>query len=127
MKRTIPIAALALAGCATASGDAAGRPGEPARVAYGGLHQNIRVGHLIVRPVAVTEDSRCPVGVTCVWGGRVVLRVRVTGMGGDQTISSIEALALPRGGALELISVTPARTAGRPDTPAPYRFGFRRR
>ena len=120
------VVALALAGCATAPGDAAGSPGDAA-IAYGGLNQDIRVGGLTVRPLTVTEDSRCPANVVCVWAGRVVLRLRVSGMAGDQVISSMTPLALPGGGALELASVSPARMTGRPGTPAPYRFGFRRR
>lgn len=124
MKSMIPAAMLALAGCAT-PGDA-GQSGAVATLAYGTLNQNIRVGELVVRPLAVTEDSRCPADVVCVWGGRVLLRLRVSGLG-ERTISSIEPLALPGGGALELASVAPPRMTGRPGTPAPYRFGFRRR
>lgn len=126
MKPMTLLAALALAGCST-TGDSAGRPASEAGLAYGGLNQNIRVGRLVVRPLAVVEDSRCPANVVCVWAGRVVLRVRVSGMAGDQTVSSIAPLALPGGRSLELASVAPPRTTGRPDTPAPYRFGFRRR
>jgi hypothetical protein len=48
-------------------------------------------------------------------------------MMGDQVISTIAPLALPGGGVLELTHVAPARIAGRPETPAAYRFGFRRR
>lgn len=121
------VAALALAGCATAPGDAAGRPGDNGALAYGGLNQNIRVGRLVVRPLRVTEDSRCPADVTCVWAGRVVLRARISGMAGEHTISSIAPLALPGGGVLELASVAPPRMSARRGTPAPYRFGFRRR
>ncbi len=122
MIKALLIATLALAGCA-APGDAAGRPG--GGLAYGGLNQNIRVGGLTVRPLAVAEDSRCPANVVCVWAGRVVLRVRVSGLAGDQSVSSVAPLALPRGGVLELVSVGPPRMAGHPGTPAPYRFGFR--
>ncbi len=131
--RALLIAMFGLAGCMAADG-AGGvqpapqqRPPDSPALSYGGLNQNIRVGGLVVRPLAVTEDSRCPVNVVCVWAGRVVLRVRVSGLSGDQTISSIEPLALPGRGVLELVSVTPARRAGRPSAPARYRFGFRRR
>jgi hypothetical protein len=126
MRRTILIAALALAGCATGPGDAAARAGDDGALAYGGLNQTIRVGGLTVRPLAVTEDSRCPADVACVWAGRVVLRARVSGMAGEQAISSIAPLALPGGGRLELASVAPRRLSARPGTSAPYRFGFRR-
>lgn len=126
MKRTILIAALALAGCATGPGDAAAGPGVGGALAHGGLNQNIRVGGLTVRPLAVTEDSRCPADVACVWAGRVVLRARVSGMAGDQSISSIAPLVLPGGGRLELASVAPRRLSARSGASVPYRFGFRR-
>ena len=125
----VPLAILmALTACAAQSPPPqAARPADDPALSYGGLNQDIRVGGLNVRPLAVTEDSRCPVNVTCIWAGRVALRVRVSGMAGDQVVSTMAPLDLPRGGALELASVTPARMTGRPGTPAPYRFGFRRR
>lgn len=127
MRRTILIAALALAGCATGPGEAAAGPGDRDALAYGGLNQTIRVGDLTVRPLAVTEDSRCPANVACVWAGRVVLRLRVSGMANEQEISTIAPLALPGGGRLELASVAPPRSSVRVGTAGPYRFGFRRR
>lgn len=130
MTRTILIAALALAGCVAAPDSAGGvepprRPPDQPGVAYAQLNETVRIGNLTVRPLAVTEDSRCPSNVVCVWAGRVVLRVRVSGIG-ERTISSIEPLALSGGGTLELASVWPPRVHG--ERPAgPYRFGFRRR
>jgi hypothetical protein len=102
-------------------------PPDDSSLSYGGLDQNIRVGPLIVRPLAVTEDSRCPADVTCVWSGRLVMRARVSGMTGLQTISSIAPLALPGGGRLELVSVWPPRLGTASEPRPPYRFGFRRR
>lgn len=97
------------------------------RLAYGGLNENIRVGNLTVRPLAVAQDSRCPADVTCVWSGQLVLRLRVSGMRGLQTVSTIRPLALPGGRRLELASVSPARLR-HPNGPRPaFRFGFRRR
>jgi hypothetical protein len=131
MTRIILATALALASCVGAPGDAGGRepprrPPELLGVSYGELNEVVRVGGLTVRPLAVVEDSRCPSNVTCVWAGRVVLRVAISGMGGTPTISSIEPLALPGGGALVLESVWPPRVHGEPPA-GPYRFGFRRR
>lgn len=125
----IPLAILfALSACAAQSPpQQTSRPADDPAFSYGGLNPDIRVGGLTVRPLAVTEDSRCPVNVTCVWAGRLVLRLRVSGMAGEQVVSTMAPLELADGGALELASVTPARTAGRPGTPRPYRFGFRRR
>lgn len=124
MKHFALTALLALAACA---GPSAARSAAEARLSYGRLNEDIRVGGMTIRPLTVVEDSRCPAAVACVWGGRVVLRLRVAGMRGDQTISSIAPLTLPGGGVIELASVAPPRTNGRPRIPLPYRFGFRRR
>lgn len=126
MKQTILIAMLALAGCVGAAGgsEPPRRPPELPGVAYGEIGETIRVGNLTVRPLAVVEDSRCPSNVTCVWAGRVVVRVRISSLG-ERTVSSIEPLALPHGGRLELESVWPPRVHGEPMA-GPYRFGFRR-
>ncbi|MGQ0660529.1 hypothetical protein [Sphingosinicella sp.] len=131
MKRAILIGALALAGC-VAGGASAPAPAHPEQppddpaLSYGGLNEDIRISGLVVRPLAVTEDSRCPVNVTCVWAGRVVLRARVSGLSGEQDISSIEPLVLPDGGTLDLAQVWPPRFQAE-DILIPYRFGFRRR
>jgi hypothetical protein len=131
MNRALLIALLALAGCMAApEGVATPRPERPPddpALSYGGLNEDIRVGGLVVRPLAVTEDSRCPVNVTCVWSGRLVLRARISGVRGEAAISSIEPLAVPGGGRLELASVWPPRVHGGEGPRPPYRFGFRRR
>lgn len=133
MIRTLLVAALALAGCMAAPQGANGgqplpspRPPDNPALSYGGLGQDVRVGGLTVRPLAVIEDSRCPQDVDCVWSGQLVLRLTVSGMAGEQRISSIRPLDLPGGGRLALESVWPPRYHGRPMT-GPYRFGFRRR
>jgi len=124
---------LALTGCMAAPDDAnrgpppaPQRPADDPALSYGGLNQDISVGGLTVRPLEVTEDSRCPINVDCVWSGRLVLRARISGMAGEQEISSIAPLALPGGGTLVLESVWPVRVHGAPMA-EPYRFGFRRR
>ena len=38
--------------------------------------------NLKIEFVEVTEDSRCPKGVTCIWAGRVVAKVKIS-MDGD--------------------------------------------
>lgn len=109
------------------------RPGAATDVpglVYGRLNQDIRVGRITVRPLAMVRDSRCPMGwnprrkLFCAWQGDYVLRVRVSGMRGEQQVTTMAGLALPRGRRLELIDVQPRPpfTEGRPST---YRFGFR--
>lgn len=49
-----------------------------------GLGQQVRVAEgVYVMPLAVLEDSRCPAHVQCIWGGRLMLSVRVTAGGKD--------------------------------------------
>lgn len=137
MTRFGPISMLVLAGCAAQSGaqpviDMSQMPTPPQvrlladapGVSYGRLGEDIRMGGLVVRPLRVTEDSRCPVNVTCVWAGRVVLSVRVSGLAGEQVVSTMAPLRLPSGAVLELASVWPLRYHG-VEAREPYRFGFR--
>lgn len=45
--------------------------------------------NLSIKPVEVVEDSRCPEGVTCVWAGRLVVKLLISsGLGVSE--SSIE-------------------------------------
>ncbi|MEQ1617807.1 MAG: hypothetical protein ABL883_05635 [Terricaulis sp.] len=145
--RAFLIAALALAGCAHAP-DASAPPPQPASqlaqdigaenerldrelgadgVFAAGIGETADLGGgLIVRPLAVIEDSRCPVDVMCVWAGRLVLRANVSGVERELTLG--QQLATPNG-ALVLTVARPAPRHNRPEgeTSRPsYRFGFRR-
>lgn len=85
VRRTLaPLAlALAAAGCANGSGDTATQPQGP--VAY---TVTLAPGQkLTLAPLALTlaylqaSDSRCPVGVTCVWAGHASIVLRVSQAG----------------------------------------------
>ena len=91
-------------------------------VVTAGLNETADLGDgLTVRPLAVVEDSRCPVDVTCVWAGRLRLRVNISGSDTELTLGAPD-------GAVVLAAVTPPPIAHWPaNTPKPaYRFGFRR-
>lgn len=90
-----------------------------------GLGQLAYVGGPRVMPERVIEDSRCPVGKTCVWPGRVVLRAIVYGGAWSKPVDL--ALGVPTDiadGKLTLVAVTPARLAGRSARTRPSRFAF---
>jgi hypothetical protein len=91
------------------------------------LNEEVRIGDMFVRPVEVLEDSRCPVDVTCVWAGRVRLRVAVSGSG--ELFMEINRPATVSGGQhLSLVAVSPLNWARPPagvDPNAPRRFAFR--
>ena len=67
---------LLLAGCASTA-DVKARLGEEISLSIG---QSVAITgeDLEIRFVEVSEDSRCPKGVTCVWEGRVVAVVEIT-------------------------------------------------
>ena len=121
IKATIPLAAAALllAGCVTT------RTNEDGSV-DARLGQTVNVGGPRVTPLAVLEDSRCPMEARCVWAGRVRLSVRVsTGAGSAvREIASDKQLQVADG-QLELANVMPPRSVRGPIKPADYRFSFR--
>ena len=77
-----------------------------------------------VEPLRVLEDSRCPVDVSCVAAGRLVLSARVRDHARTQTVKL--TLGMPQkvgSGRLTLERVTPERTA-KGINPRRYRFGI---
>jgi len=78
---------------------------------------------------AVTEDSRCPTDVVCVWAGNARISLRVTAAGTDSAIALNTGLE-PRSATvsrfrLELRGLIPAPRAGTPATPDAYRATLR--
>jgi hypothetical protein len=90
-----------------------------------GLGETVQVGSLLATPRAVTEDSRCPVNVQCVWAGRVIVRTRIDGSGWSETVPLTfgEAYAT-HGTTITLVSVRPDKYAQRDIPSAEYRFIF---
>jgi hypothetical protein len=77
---------------------------------------------------AVTEDSRCPSDVTCVWAGRAVLSLSVTPASGSGTATSttitIGQTISTDTLSITLDEVTPYPTAGKKIADGEYRFTF---
>lgn len=88
------------------------------------IGQAVQLGGMQITPLAVVEDSRCPATVSCVWAGRVVLRVGIVAHG----TKAVHVLALGKPLRIDrhlvtLETVTPAKTiAG--VAPNAYRFTF---
>ena len=117
MKAAFVFIALAVAGCATIPLANAGPTA--------GLGQVAITNGLRVRPVAVVEDSRCPINAVCVWAGRLVVRSEVIGGSWRQT----RDLELGKGqqiadGTLALVSAEPSKVGGAETDPRSYRFTF---
>lgn len=96
---------------------------------YAAIGQTVTVGGPRITPLAVLEDSRCPMNARCVWAGQVRLRVRIeSGRGGEVEMTSGKPVSVTDG-ALELVDVRPDKSAGSQNNgavaPSAYRFGFR--
>jgi hypothetical protein len=120
MKTALSFAVLALVSCSTvpASGGTTGTP-------TAALGQTAQVGSLRVRPIAVVEDSRCPINAMCVWAGRIVVRTEIRGRRWKQ----VRDLELRKeqpiaDGQIRLTEAAPSKLADQPIKPWDYRFTF---
>jgi len=116
----LPALFLSLSGCATVP------PGTDG-ITRLGIGQTGTVDGPKVTPLAVLEDSRCPINARCVWAGQVRLRIRVTLGAGSREHEIVTGKPLQiADGQLELVEVEPGRVAGEGSAkPLKYRFGFR--
>ena len=116
MKAFAVLAMLALAGCATVPA-----PASPTA----GLGQWAIADGLRVRPLAIVEDSRCPINAICVWAGRLVVRTEVAGGNWRETRDLELRKPVPiADGQLTLVEAAPSKMADQPIAPGDYRFTF---
>jgi hypothetical protein len=94
-------------------------------IARAGLHQRVYVDGPYVTPLAVLEDSRCPMNARCVWAGRTRLTVKIDLGSRSETreISSDKPIQVADG-TLSLVEVQPDKMAGEETKPKAFRFGF---
>lgn len=104
------------------------RPFREPGVVTARLGEEVAVGDVRVRPLAVLEDTRCPIDLDCVHGGSFRLRVSVSGVG-ETEMRLWQPSPIPGSAPLRLVTVAPPRWHQAPpgvDANAPARFGFRR-
>ena len=90
------------------------------------LNEEVQIGGIRVRPLAVVQDNRCPLDVTCIVAGTVQLRVALSGVG-ERVMELDRPVDLPSGRRLTLVAVAPLNWARPPagiDPNAPKRFAF---
>ena len=128
MQKMFRAATLSLVIAATVSACAASRDvtalPEAANVAIG---QRAYADGPLIQPVAVIEDSRCPVGVACVWAGRVRVKMLWLRPNGEaQPFEAVLGEPTPLAdGTITLESVHPDKRPDRPIKAGDYRFAFR--
>ena len=70
-----------------------------------------------IRPIAVVEDSRCPMNARCVWAGRLILTVEIDQRGASETLRTNLTLGQPLAvetGKLTLVAAEPGKLTGGP-------------
>ena len=68
------------------------------------------VAGLIVTPMRVVEDSRCPINARCVWAGRITVETMVDGPGWRDTLPlTLGEPQVVGGYRLALVSAEPGR------------------
>ena len=118
----VALGPLALAACATLPATAA-----TTRTPTAGFGQTANVGPLLVRPIALVEDSRCPINARCVWAGRLVIKAHVTFNGGSETLTTNMTLGTPLvlgRESVTLVAGEPGKLAGAEGNPPANRFTF---
>lgn len=107
-----------LAACATTAA--------PSADGWAALGGTTRAGPVLVRPIRVVEDNRCPMNARCAWAGRVVVEARLRLGDRAQTarIASDQPFAIGTG-SLALEEILPASfMTGDVPEPGEYRFRF---
>ena len=123
MKAAIALAPVLLAACVPAPQAA---PPPEDGIARAGFGQRVYVDGPWITPLAVLEDSRCPMNARCVWAGRTRLSVRIDlGSRSETREIGSDAPIQVADGQLSLVEVLPDLMAGQQAEPAAYRFGFR--
>ena len=78
---------------------------------------------MLLRPVAIVQDSRCPANVNCVWAGQLIVEFATAGRN-RLRLEMGKPLAIA-GGRLTLLDASPQPIAGKPIPPRHYRFQLR--
>lgn len=90
----------------------------------------LRIGELAtfkdvsIKPMALVEDSRCPVGVQCIQAGTVRLKLEVTTATADTSIVSLGQVFTTKGMSITLTAANPAKHPQVETMPSEYQFTF---
>lgn len=81
---------------------------------------------LDITPIALVEDSRCPVDVVCIWAGTVKVRTSLeSSLGKADQIFELNIPVTSGGKEITLINVLPGTLANETIATSSYRFVFR--
>ena len=82
-------------------------------------------GRVVVTPMEVHEDSRCPMNARCVWAGRAIVLTRIDGAGWrEQAYMTLGEPYETHGTSVTLTSLNPSQMAGTEIRASDYRFAY---
>lgn len=123
LKLFTPLGVLLVASACTTTPEAPVVRPEGSLVALG---ESVEVAGIVLTPLEVTEDSRCPMNARCIWAGEIIVETRVDGLGWSETQQlSLGNPDSVRGYILNLVTAEPSQVAGEgPIAAADYRFAY---
>jgi hypothetical protein len=94
-----------------------------------GQQKTMANGRVKIKFISVTEDSRCPADVNCVWAGNARVKIRVIVRGGETRVFEINTNTGAKGDQadayrVQLESLTPAKKSNRNIRQRDYRATF---
>ena len=94
-----------------------------------GQQKSISNGKVRIKFISVTEDSRCPTNVDCVWAGNAKVKIQVWVRGGETKIFELNTNTREKAGQadayrVELVSLAPVRRSTRKIRQNDYRATF---
>ena len=90
------------------------------------LKQSVSVGDVVVTPIRIVEDSRCPINARCVWAGRLVVETRIAAGGWRDTANiTLGETYGTHGHVIALSEASPDKEAQRELQPGDYRLTYR--
>ena len=89
------------------------------------LGQKMTGLNVTITPVEVTEDSRCPTDVQCIWAGTVKVRTKVwSGLGTSEMLFELGTSMTTEAEEITLVDVSPAKVSRETIPDSSYRFTF---
>lgn len=92
----------------------------------GGIGESIQGAGVVISPILVLEDSRCPTDVQCIQAGTVRVRTQLqTGQGSAEQIFALNKPITTEAEIITLIEVTPTKNSKVTISPSDYVFTFK--
>lgn len=89
------------------------------------IGKSIHVLNVDILPLEVTQDSRCPVDVECIWAGTVEVKGTIhSALGTSNVVFKLGTAITTEAESITLLSVQPVPHQGITIAPAEYKFIF---